>query len=142
MGKKSSLPLIYLIGMALVLVGCFLPLTSSSTFGFNGSSAFDAITSDGKGIVKIGSLLAFIGAVAGIVFCFVSVKGIPMRLISLIVSIVGGVYVIISYMGKSDFAKGVMKAAGKAFGTKPAIGLIVIIIGWVVALYAVLVKKN
>ena len=40
MAKKSNLPL-YLIGMALVVIGCFLPLTASKFFG-GGSSAFHA----------------------------------------------------------------------------------------------------
>ena len=143
MGKKSNvLPLFYLIGMVLVVIGCFLPLTSNSTFGFKGSSAFDAITSDGNGILKIGSILAFIGAIAGVVFCFISIKGIPMKMISLIVSIVGGLYVIISYLNQSDFAKGLNKFVGKVMGTKPGIGLVVIAIGWLIALYSVFLKKT
>ncbi len=131
MAKKSNLPL-YLVGMAIVLIGCFLPLVGTS-FG-NGHSAFKAIT-DGSGDLKVGSILALGGAIAGIVFCFVSVRTkLPVKLISLIVSIVGGVYVLLSYMNLAPWAKGITKAALKLTGTKPGIGLILIIIGWIVAL--------
>jgi len=132
MAKKSNLPL-YLIGMVLVVIGCFLPLTASKFFG-GGTSAFNAIT-DGSGDLKVGSILALGGAIAGIVFCFVSVgTKLPVKLISLIVSVVGGVYVLLSYMNLAPWAKGITKAALKLTGTKPGIGLILIIIGWVVAL--------
>lgn len=143
MAKKSAkLNMLYLIGMVLVIVGCFLPLTSHSTFGLNGASAFDAIKADGNGVLKIGSILALVGAIAGVVFCFVSVKGVPMKLISAIVSIVGGLYVVFKYMFASDLAKGFAKFAGKAFGTKPSIGLIIIIIGWIIALVGIFQKKD
>ena len=66
MAKKSNLNL-YLIGLVLVVIGCFLPLTASKFFG-GGSSAFKAIT-NGSGDLKIGSILALGGAIAGIVFC-------------------------------------------------------------------------
>ena len=132
----------WLIGMVLVIVGCFLPLTASKTFGFNGASAFDAITANGNGVVKVGSILAFVGAIAGVVFSFVAIKGLPMKLISLIVSFVGGIYVVCKYMFASDLAKGFAKFGGKIFGTKPSIGLIIILAGWVVALVAILTKKD
>lgn len=131
MAKKSNLSL-YLIGMVLVVIGCFLPLAGNS-FG-NGSSAFQAIT-DGSGDLKIGSIFALGGAIAGIVFCFVSLKAkLPVKLISLIVSIAGGVYVLLSYLNLAPWAKGLAKFAHKAVGTHIGIGLIVIIIGWVIAI--------
>ena len=130
MAKKSTLPL-YLIGMALVVIGCFLPLTGTS-FG-SGSSAFKAIT-DGSGDLKVGSILALGGAIAGIVFCFVSLKAkFPVKLISLIVSIIGGVYVLVSYLGLNPMAKKAIGFANKLVGAHIGIGLIVIIIGWIVA---------
>ena len=93
----------------------------SSFFG-GGSSAFHAIT-DGSGDLKIGSILALGGAIAGIVFCFVSLKAkLPVKLISLIVSIVGGVYVWICYMNGGALAKGLFKASLKITGSKPGIG--------------------
>ena len=133
MSKKSGSLSLYLIGMALVVIGCFLPLTASKFFG-GGSSAFNAIV-DGSGDLKIGSILALGGAIAGIVFCFVSVAGkLPVKLISLIVSIVGGVYVWLCYMNGGALAKGLFKASLKITGSKPGIGLILICVGWVIAL--------
>lgn len=133
MAKKSGKLNLYLIGLALVVIGCFLPLTASKFFG-GGSSAFNAII-DGSGDLKIGSILALGGAIAGIVFCFVSLKvKLPVKLISLIASIVGGVYVWISYMNGGALLKGAVKFGLKITGSKPGIGLIVIIIGWVIAL--------
>lgn len=141
MAKKSGTLSLYLIGMALVAIGCFLPLTASKFFG-GGSSAFKAIT-NGSGDLKIGAILALCGAIAGIVFCFVQLRTkLPVKLISLIVSIVGGVYVWINYMNGGALAKGLVKATLKVSGTKPGIGLILIIIGWVVALIGWLQSRD
>ncbi|MBR1722328.1 MAG: hypothetical protein IJ727_07605, partial [Treponema sp.] len=85
MARKGSSLNLYLVGLALVVIGCFLPLTASKFFG-GGSSAFKAIT-NGSGDLKIGALLALCGALAGIAFCFVSLKvKLPVKLLSLIVS--------------------------------------------------------
>lgn len=141
MGKKSGTLSLYLIGMVLVVIGCFLPLTASKFFG-GGSSAFNAIV-DGSGDLKIGSILALGGAIAGIVFSFVAISGkLPVKLISLIVSIVGGVYVWICYMNGGALAKGLFKGALKVTGTKPGIGLIIILAGWVIALVGYFMKKD
>lgn len=132
MAKKSNLNL-YLLGLVLVVIGCFLPLTASKFFG-GGSSAFKAIT-NGSGDLKIGSILALGGAIAGIVFCFVNLGvKLPLKLISLVVSIVGGVYVWICYMNGGALLKGAVKLGLKATGSKPGIGLIIILIGWILAL--------
>ena len=141
MAKKGSVFSLYLIGLALVVIGCFLPLTASKFFG-GGQSAFHAIT-NGSGDLKIGAILALCGAIAGIVFCFVSLGvKVPVKLISLIVSIVGGVYVWICYMNGGALAKGVFKAAMKVSGSKPGIGLIVILAGWVIALVGWLQSRD
>ncbi|MBQ0051177.1 MAG: hypothetical protein KBT11_03830 [Treponema sp.] len=141
MAKKTSISL-FVIGMALVVIGCFLPLTATKMFG-GGSSAFDAIKSSGTGTVRIGAILAFAGALAGIIFNFVQVgKGIPVKLISLIVTIAGGVYVAINYMNIGGLGKTLMKGFAKATGTTPGIGLIIIVIGWVVAIVGYLKNKD
>lgn len=132
MAKKNSVNL-FLIGMIVVAIGCFLPLTSSKIFG-GSSSAFNAITASGNGAVKIGAILAFLGAAAGIVFSFVSIKGIPVRPVSLIISIAGGIYVAISYMNVGGLGKSLIKGFAKATQTGPGIGLFVIIIGWILAI--------
>lgn len=142
MGKTKSSLNLFVIGLIAVVVGCFLPLTASKFFG-GGSSAFDAITSSGSGAVKVGSILALLGAVAGIIFSFVKAgKGLPVKLISLIVSIAGGIYVIISYMNIGGMGQKVLKGLVKATGTNPGIGLIIIVIGWVIAVVGYLKNKE
>ena len=140
MAKKSNLNL-YLLGLVLVVIGCFLPLTASKFFG-GGSSAFKAIT-NGSGDLKIGSILALGGAIAGIVFCFVNLGvKLPLKLISLVVSIVGGVYVWICYMNGGALLKGAVKLGLNATGSKPGIGLIIILIGWILALHGWLKSRD
>ncbi len=134
MAKSKSRALnLFLIGMVVAAVGCFLPLTSSKIFG-GSSSAFNAITSGGSGALKIGAILALLGAVAGIVFSFVSVKGVPVKLISLIVSVAGGIYVLVSYLNVGGLGKSLVKGFAKATQTGPGIGLFVIVIGWILAI--------
>lgn len=138
--SNKSLLSLYLIGMVLVLVGCFLPLTASKFLG-NGSTAFDALK-DGSDTIRIGAILAFAGAIAGVLFCFVKVRGLPFKLISLLVSIAGGAYVWFNYMNASGFSKGLIKGALKVTGSKPGIGLIVIAAGWVIALLGYFQNKE
>lgn len=139
MAKKSNLPL-YLIGMALVVVGCFLPLVGTSLG--SGTSAFKAIT-NGSGDLKLGSILALGGAIAGIVFCFVSLRAkLPVKLISLIVSIAGGAYVLLTYLNLAPWAKGLAKFAHKVTGSHPGIGLIIILAGWVIAVLGWLKSRD
>ena len=128
MGKKSSLlGYLYLIGMALVLIGCFLPLSTSFGGHVNDNSAFKVITSSRDSILKTGSILAMLGSVLGVILCFIKIKNAGLlKLVSLIVSIAGGLYV---FFNTSDIAKGVGKITSKA----PGIGLILIIAGWVIA---------
>lgn len=140
MAKKNSISL-YLIGMAVVLIGCFFPLTSSSTFGFNGSNAFDAVV-DGSGDLKVAAILAFVGAVCGVVFSFVSVKGVPVKLISLIASVAGGIYMLLTYLNLNPVAKNIGKGLNKLMGTRPSVGLFLIIIGWIVAIVGYIKNKE
>lgn len=132
MAKKNSIG-IYLIGMAVIILGAFLPLTASKTFGFNGSNVITAIT-DGTGDLKVASILALAGAIAGIIFSFSKIKGFPAKLVSLIVSIAGGIYMVLSYLNLNPIAKGLGKAFSKIAGTQPSIGLFLIIAGWVIAI--------
>ena len=64
MGKKSIniLSYLYICGMLLVVIGCFLPLSTGFGGHANGNSAFDYIGRNGKGVMKIGAILAFAGA--------------------------------------------------------------------------------
>ena len=140
MAKKSSISL-YLIGMAVAVIGCFLPMTASKVFG-GGSTVFDAVTSGSSGSVAIGAILAMAGAVAGVVFSFISVKGVPVKLISLIVSVAGGIYVAICYLNLGGLGKSLIKLGAKVTQTGPGIGLFVIVIGWLIAVIGYMKNRD
>lgn len=135
MGKKSSLPLIYLIGVALVAIGFCCPM-------FKGlgttPSGFKFINFDNFGWMTIAALLIFCGAVLGVVFSFVSAgksTGL-LRLICIIVSIVGGVILIINF--NDNF---LTKAIGKGFIKHAYIGFYMILVGWVLGLVGAITNK-
>ncbi len=128
MGKKSkSLPYIYLIGMALAVIGFCCPMIK----GLFGTSAngFKFINFDNSTFVTIGALLIFIGAVAGLVACFVpQLSGL--KLIFLLASIAGGVILVVGFLTNG----GIYKAVGKGLIKKSMFGLWMVVAGWVVAL--------
>lgn len=141
MAKKSSVFSLYLCGLILVVIGCFLPLTASKFFG-GGSSAISAIT-DGSGDLKVAAILALVGAVVGIVACFVSLGNNRLiKLVSLIVSVAGGVYMVLSYLNLAPWAKNVVKLVNKGVGNHIGIGLIVILAGWVIAIVGYLQNRD
>jgi len=142
MGKKSSskIAIIYLIGMALVALGFILPMFKSSLGTSNG---FDFIRfKDGSGnfkisLVTLAAILIFCGAVLGIVFCFVGGKNADLlKLVFLIVSIVGGILLIIRYNDNW-----LTKAIGKGFWKHAYYGTYMILAGWVVGLVGWVTKK-
>ena len=136
-GMKGCL---YAVGMVLVVVGCFLPLVSTKIG--NGPTAFGMIT-DGSGVTRISALLAFIGAAAGIVLSLMRIRnGKMLKLIALVVSVLGGLYLAFSFLNQSQAAKGLMKIAAKATGAAPGFGLILIFVGWVVALLGFFFSKE
>ena len=138
MGKKSSLPLIYLIGVALIAIGFCCPLFSGKILKVT-ANGFKFIHLDKNfGWSSLAALLIFVGAVAGIVFCFVSAgKSTSLvRLICIIVSILGGVIFFIKYNDN-----GVTRALGKFNLKYMAFGLYMIIIGWIVGLAGAITKK-
>lgn len=128
MGKKvNALSYLYLIGMALAAIGFCCPMIK----GLFGSSAngFNFINFDNSGFVTIGALLIFIGAVAGVLACFVpQLKSL--KFIFLIVSIVGGVILIVGFMTNG----GIYKAIGKHLLKNAMFGFYLVIAGWIVAL--------
>ncbi len=140
MAKKIDIKAcLYTIGMALVVIGCFLPLVSTKFGG--SSSAFKIITEgSGSGVVRVGAILAMLGGVAGVVLTFF--KGKMYKLIALIVSIVGGLYVFLNYLNQSGAAKGIMKGAAKIAGARPGIGVILISLGWLAALLGFFFSKE
>lgn len=134
MAKKGSLPLIYMIGMALVVIGFICPVFDFFIGTLNG---FDFINFKDFGTTSIGALLIIIGAVLGLVFCFVGGKNSGMlKLVGLLVSIAGGVVLIISYSG-DVFSEGI----GKFFIEVATYGFYMILAGWIVGVVGYVMKK-
>lgn len=122
----GRLNLIYLVGMALVLVGFILPMFEGALgLSLNG---FDFINTDNFGTTTIAALLIFIGAAVGIVFCFVGGSNADLiKIIALLASIAGGVLILIA-ANDSWLAKMI----GKSFWKNASIGTYMILAGWVV----------
>ena len=134
MAKKKSLPLIYLIGMALVVIGFCCPVFDLFLGTLNG---FDFINFDNFVTTSIAALLIIVGAVLGLVFCFVGGKNSGMlKLVGLIATIAGGVVLIIGY-SDNMFSKGI----GKFFIDIATYGFYMVIAGWIVALVGWVTKK-
>ena len=135
MGKKSSLPLIYLIGMALVAIGFFCPMFK----GLFGSSAngFDFIKNAKEGgFVAIGSILIIAGAIAGIVACFVpQLKGL--KLIFAIVALAGAIILIIGFTTNG----GIYKAIGKQLLKRAMVGFYMVVVGIVAGVAGAVMNK-
>ena len=134
MAKKGSLPLIYLIGMALVVIGFICPMFDLFIGTLNG---LDFINFKEFGITTIGALLIIAGAVLGLVFCFVGGKNSGMlKLVGLLVSIAGGVVLIIGY-SDNMFSRGI----GKFFIDVATYGFYMILAGWIVGVVGYVMKK-
>jgi len=134
MGKKSSLPLIYLIGVLLVAIGFCVPMFKGLGIKTNG---FDYMNFKNFGLTTIAALLIFCGAVLGVVFCFVGGKNTSMlKLVCIIISIVGGVILIIKFNDNW-----LTKQIGKGFIKHAYIGFYMIIVGWVLGLVGAVTNK-
>ena len=135
MGKKSSLPLIYLIGMALIAIGFFCPMFK----GLFGSSAngFDFIKNAKEGgFVAIGSILIIVGAICGIVSCFVpQLKGL--KLVFAIVALAGAIVLIIGFTTNG----GIYKAIGKQLLKRAMFGFYMVVVGIVAAVCGAVTGK-
>ena len=135
MGKKSSLPLIYLIGMALVAIGFFCPMFK----GLFGSSAngFDFIKNAKEGgFVAIGSILIIAGAIAGIVACFIpQLKGL--KLIFALCVLAGAVVLIIGFLTSG----GIYKAIGKQLLKRAMFGFYMVVVGIVLGVCGAITGK-
>ena len=137
--KGNKLSLLYLIGMALVVVGFICPMFQISFFGLGSASSngFDFINFDNFGFTTIGAILIFAGAVLGLVFCFVGGKNSGMlKLVGLIATIAGGVVLVLGY-SDNMFSKGI----GKFFIDIATYGFYMIIVGWIVAFVGWVTKK-
>lgn len=136
--KKSSLPLIYLIGVALITIGFCVPMfkVNFGPFGASTSNGFKFINFENSSFVTIGALLIFIGGVAGILACFISQLS-KLKLIFLIVSIVGGVVLILGFTTNGN----IYKAIGEHILKYAYIGFYMVIAGWVIGLIGCFSKK-
>lgn len=132
--KKSSMSLIYLIGMALIAIGFFCPMFKAGPIEPNG---FDFLNFENFGFVTIGGLLLIVGAALGLILCFLKVKNAgTLKLIALILSIAGGVVLIIGFNDNAIYkviAKGLLKHA--------YIGFYLVVAGWVTGIIGFLTKK-
>ena len=132
MAKKKSLPLIYLIGMALIIVGFVCPIFDFFLGTLNG---FDFINFDNFGTTTIAALLIIGGAVLGVISCFVK-KGGLLKLLGIVLSIAGGVLLVIAY-SDNMFSKGI----GKFFIDIATYGFYMILGGWMLGLVGYFTKK-
>lgn len=124
MAKKGNLPLIYLIGMALVVIGFFCPM-----YKFMGThNGFGFIDFDHFGFVTIGAFLLFIGGVVGLVGCFINLKAIDLKWIGLIAAIVGALVLVIGCFSDSFY-----KAIGKSFLKNALVGFYMVVVGVIAA---------
>lgn len=143
--KKSSISIIYLIGMALVAVGFVLPIFRFNFLGARTISGFDLV-GDGNTAMKIYTLLIFIGAVAGIVFSLIKLSNASiLKIVALVVSILGFVLVLIN-MINSDGASiikglGLGKNVGQHIFKSLYIGAYMIIAGWIVSIAGLVTNK-
>ena len=132
MGKKVSLPLIYLIGMALIVIGFCCPMFS----GFLGSAnGFKFINFDNSGFVTIGALLIIVGGIAGLVACFVpQLKGL--KLIFAIVALAGAIVLVIGFTTNG----GIYKAIGKNILKHATVGFYMVVVGLILGIVGALQK--
>ena len=133
MGKKVSiLSYLYLIGMALVVIGFCCPMFS----GFLGSAnGFKFINFDNSGFVTIGALLIFAGAVAGIVACFVKQLS-GLKLIFALCVLAGAIVLVIGFTTNG----GIYKAIGKNIIKHATVGFYLVVVGIVTAVIGALKK--
>lgn len=135
MAKKSSkISLIYLIGMALSLIGFCVPMFKVN-FPKITCNGFKFINFDNFGFVTVGALLILIGIILGVIFSLVSVKDV-LKLVALIVSLAGGIVLVIGFNQDSIYqaiAKGFLKCA--------YVGFYLLIAGWIVSIVGYVLKK-
>lgn len=126
--KKMSLGILYLVGMALVVVGFCCPMFKG-VFGST-SNGFKFINFDRSTFVTLGALLIFVGAVAGVVLSVVKVKNAELfKFLALAATIAGGLILVFGFTQSS-----VYKAIAKGFLKHAYFGFYMILVGWVAAI--------
>lgn len=131
--KKAKLPIIYLIGMLAVIVGFICPMFDIKIAVANG---FDFIDFKSSSFVSIGAILIFAGAVAGVIAAFLP-KMKMLKVIGLVVTIIGGIILVIGFTTNG----GVYKMIGKALFKTATYGFYIVLAGWVVALVGFATNK-
>ena len=130
--KGNVISYLYLIGMAITTIGFCCPMFKGLLGSPNG---FDFINFKEFGFVTIGSLLIIIGAVLGLAYALLPMLGVKLpstdtvKLVAIIVSIVGGIVLIIGFQDNAIYkaiAKGLLKHA--------TFGFYMVVVGWILAL--------
>lgn len=134
MAKKGFNLSLYLIGMAVTLIGFCLPMFSGA-LGSSGNG-FSFINFDRSTFVTIGALLIAIGAIAGVAIALLG-KGDQLEWIALAVSIAGGVILVLGFTTNG----GIYKAIAKNMIKHSTIGFWMVVVGWVVAAVGKVLKK-
>lgn len=139
--KSSALGIIYLIGMAVALIGFCCPMFT----GLFKSTAngFKFINFDNSGFVTIGALLLLIGTIAGTAFGLLSLLKIKIpssKLLGLVALIVVCVGAVVLYIGFTTNG-GIYKVIGKQFLKHATYGFYMLIGGWAVGLVGWLLNK-
>ncbi len=134
MAKKGINFSIYLVGMAVTLIGFCLPMFEG-VFGKSGNG-FKFINFDNSGFVTIGALLIVAGAIAGVVFALLGM-GDQLEWLALLLSIAGGIVLVVGFTTNG----GIYKAIGKNMIKHATVGFWMIVAGWVVALAGKILKK-
>jgi len=136
MGKKgSSLSLLYVIGMALAVIGFCCPMFK----GLFGSTAngFKFINFDNGGFTTVGALILFIGAVAGLAWSVLPMIGIKLpsadlvKLLAVLALVVGVIVLVVGFTQSkvySAVAKHLLKNATYGFYIL-VVGIVAAIIG-------------
>lgn len=124
--KRSVFGFLYLIGMALVVIGFCCPMIK----GFFGSAnGFKFINFDRFGFVTIGAILIFAGAVLGVVASFIPNLG-ALKILFLICSIAGGIILVVGFKTNGE----IYKMGGKLLLKNAMWGFYLVCAGWIIAL--------
>lgn len=134
MAKKGINLSIYLIGMAVTLIGFCLPMFSGA-LGSSGNG-FSFINFDRSGFVTIGALLIAVGAIAGVVIALLGM-GDQLEWLALGVSIAGGIILVLGFTTNG----GIYKAIGKNMLKHATVGFWMVVAGWIVAVIGKVLKK-
>lgn len=138
MGKKLfNGSILYLIGMALVIVGLLLPIAKFPIIGE--ANVFDLVNFKNFNIRSVSALLIAIGAILGILFVLLLNATKTHRLIALAITLAGGVILLLYLTGVISDSKvaswGQKTFLGKNFIKNIYIGFYVILAGWVLSIY-------